>query len=156
MTGGRLLAAASLLLVAVPAPAPPQPAPSRKLLGAARVRCAEAAIDVFPTAETTPAYAGMRVGVRFLRGQGLYHVDDASVTVEWGGRDGVVLAARASDFPASDRTLALTFDGVDADGRRLPPGRYPVVVEVGSHAVGRCPGGSAGLRTVATTLDWRG
>ena len=132
--------------------------------------CAEPQFGSITSGETTSATRGTRVGVNFVRGRGLYVVDYAFVEVlrpdadlSTGGdlailehRNPAVLAATAKDFEASDRALALTFEGVDSEGRALPPGKYPVVFAVGAHAKPKACGGSAGASTVLTTLDWRG
>lgn len=156
MAEGRIVAAAALMLLVAPAPAARPIVPERWI---GPVPCGEPAVDLFPRDRTTLALPGTEVGVRFFRGNGMYHVDEATVKVlrPGAGHSGEpVLAARAAGFAAGERTLSVTFAGVDADGRPLPAGRYPVVLVVRTLSAGWCPPRDLLRTAVVTTLDWRG
>jgi hypothetical protein len=133
--------------------------------------CAEASYGTIgSTAETAHAKAPRTVGIVLNRGAARYVVDTLRVEVLPPGsgiptsadatarHDDAVRRLERTGLAAADAQYALTFDGKDEAGARLPAGSYPVVFSLTTHARpgSGCDGPPAGFSGLITTIDWAG
>lgn len=131
--------------------------------------CVKPEYGVLTNDPVTVARPGMQVGVTFHRGRGHYAVEEVFVEIlrpdaDFSAgdiaiiqhRNPAVLSVTAKDFEASERTVAITFNGVDSAGAPLPPGRYPAVFAATTHSTLKNCKGNSLMSGVMTTLDWKG